>query len=119
MNKKIISLLLIGICTISLIGCNDNNNNKQPSYATNNEQQDEQRKINDSDRDVYRCVDDKRTMKSDGLLNGNFELLSTEILDDKYKVIYVLKYKETGKKYMYIVVNGGCASPATSLIALD
>ena len=116
MNKRIISLLLIGICTISLIGCNDNN--KQPSYATNKEQQYEQRQINDSDRDVYRCVDDKRTMESDGLLNGNFELLSTEILDNDHKTIYVLKYKETGKKYMYIVYNGAY-SPATNLIALD
>ena len=115
MNKRIISLLLIGIGTMSLIGCNDSN--KQPSYAKNNEQQ-EQREINDSDRDVYRCVDDKRTMESDGLLNGNFELLSTEILDDNYKVIYVLKDKETGKRYMYIVYNGAY-SPATNLIALD
>ena len=116
MNKRIISLLLIGIGTMSLIGCNDNN--KQPSYATNKEQQYEQRKINDSDRDVYRCVDDKRTMESDGLLNGDFELLSTEILDDNHKVIYVLKYKETGKRYMYIVYNGAY-SPTTNLIALD
>ena len=62
MNKRIISLLLIGIGIMSLIGCNDNN--KQPSYATNNEQ----REINDSDRDVYRCVDDKRTMEKDGFI---------------------------------------------------
>ena len=43
-------------------------NNKQPSYATNKEQQNEQREINDSDRDVYRCVDDKRTMERDGFI---------------------------------------------------
>ena len=116
MNKRIISSVLIGICTISLIGCN--NNNKQPSYATNNGQQNEQREINDSDRSVYRCVADKRTMESDGLLNGSFELLSTEILDDNHKVIYVLRYKETGKRYMYIVYNGSYG-PATNLIALD
>ena len=115
MKKKIISLLLIGMCTISLIGCNDN---KHPSYATNKGQQNEQREINDSDREVYRCVNDKRTMEGDGLLNGSFELLSTEILDDNHKVIYVLKYKETGKRYMYIVYNGSY-SPATNLIALD
>ena len=107
MNKRIISLLLIGgICILSLIGCNDN------------EKQHEQKEINDSDEEVYRCVEDKRTMKSDGLLNGDFELLSTEILDDNHKVIYVLKYKETGKRYMYIVYNGDY-SPATNLIALD
>ena len=118
MNKRIISLLLIGgiICPLSLIGCNDNN--KQPSYATSNRQQHEQKEINDSDRDVYRCIEDKRTMKSDGLLNGEFELLSTEILDDDRKVIYVLKYKETGKRYMYIVYDGEY-NPATNLVALD
>ena len=43
---------------------------------------------------------------------------STEILESECKVLYVLKYKETGKRYMYIVCTG-LDSPATNLICLD
>ena len=114
--KKKTFVLLVSICgSICLIGCGENKIRHSYQYSDNIE---EQREINDSDKSVYRCVEDKRNLEKDGLLNGSFELISTEILDSECKVIYVLKYKETGKRYMYIVCTG-LDSPATNLICLD